>query len=111
MKTTESEDQIVELLFRNGTLTVAGIVLAFSLGFLTQWAGNPIPWKLTDLPSLILISAGIVLQLTALIRLLRHDSLIRRHFDRASSWLIGGVVVTSAGVISAIVIDFIELVV
>ena len=42
-------DERVEILFRNGTITVVGIVVAFSLGFLTHWAANPIPWQQSHL--------------------------------------------------------------
>ena len=34
---TPQKDERIEILFRNGTITVVGIVLAFSLGFLTHW--------------------------------------------------------------------------
>jgi hypothetical protein len=103
------EEPLVEMLFRNGTLTVVGIVLSFSLGFVTNWAGNPIPWTLVDLPTLALLVIGIIFQLMALRGLLRHDSLRRRSFDRATTTFIVGASFTSAGVISAIVIDLIQL--
>lgn len=103
-------EQRVELLFRNGTITVVGIILAFSLGFLTQWANNPIPWTLFDLPTIVLISAGIAIQLGALVKLLSHDSLVRSQFDKATRLFVVGLVTTVAGVISAVVIDFVQLV-
>ena len=104
------DEPLVEILFRNGTRTVVGILLSFSLTFVTQWAHNPIPWQLPDLPTLLLLMAGIVLQVLALKKLLRHDSLKRRVYDSAHRLFLGGVLVTSAGVVSAIVVDFIELV-
>lgn len=110
MTNYEPGEQRVELLFRNGTVTVVGIVLAFSLGFLTQWASNPIPWTMVDLPTVGLISLGITLQTIALLKLLQHTSLERTKFDRATSQFVAGVVSTVIGVISAIVIDFIQLV-
>jgi hypothetical protein len=78
-------------LFRNGTLTVSGILLSFSLSFVTQWANNPVPWMLTDLPTVVLLSAGIVFQIIALVRLLRHDSVedqdaLRRAEDPDAQW-------------------------
>lgn len=108
---SHENEPLVEMLFRNGTLTVAGILLSFSLTFVTQWAHNPIPWELTDLPTLILLAIGIMLQFTAIIILLRHDSLQRRVYDRASRCFLLGVGTTTAGVLSAIVIDFIQLLV
>lgn len=110
MTDQESSEQKVELLFRNGTLTVVGIMLAFSLNFITQWANNPLPWTLIDLPTLVLISIGILVQAIALTRLLRHDSVIKRQFDRASSIFVAGVFITAVGAISAIFIDFLQLV-
>ena len=105
----DENDQLVELLFRNGTLTVSGIVLSFSLGFVTQWTNNPIPWGLQDLPTVLLLSAGIVLQIMSLVRLLRHDSVRRSKYDRATRTMILGVSVTGAGVISGMVVDFVQL--
>ena len=96
----DENEQLVEMLFRNGTLTVSGIILSFSLTFLTQWANNPIPWTLIDLPTVILLSAGIVLQIAALIRFLGHDSIRRTIYDRAARHMIMGISVTGAGVIS-----------
>lgn len=103
------EEPRVELLFRNGTLTVMGIMLAFSLSFLTQWANNPIAWGLIDLPTIGLISGGILVQLVSLIRLLQHDSTIRASFDLATRIFVVGVALTTTGVIAAIVIDFVQL--
>lgn len=110
MELNETEEPRVELLFRNGTLTVIGIMLAFSLNFLTQWANNPIAWGLVDLPTIALISGGIVVQMVALIRLLHHDSTIRAYFDLATRIFVVGMGLTTAGVIAGIVIDFLLLV-
>ncbi|RDE10162.1 hypothetical protein [Pelagibacterium lacus] len=109
MQDNESEP-LVEMLFRNGTLTVVAVVLSFSLSFVTQWAHNPIPWAFSDRPTLLLLSVGIVCQGISLALLLRHDSVKRRIYDRASWWFIAGIASTGAGVISAIVVDFIQLV-
>lgn len=106
----DENEQLVEMLFRNGTLTVSGILLSFSLTFVTQWANNPIPWTLEDLPTVILLSSGIISQIVALVGLLRHDSIKRVMYDRAARYMIVGVGFTGIGVISAVVIDFIKLV-
>jgi hypothetical protein len=105
----DDNEQLVEMLFRNGTLTVSGILLSFSLSFVTQWANNPVAWTLTDLPTVILLSAGIVCQITALVKLLRHDSVKRTMYDRATRYMVAGVSLTGTGVISAMVIDLIKL--
>jgi hypothetical protein len=112
MRSTGNENEpLVEMVFRNGTLTVVGILLSFSLTFVTQWAHNPIPWELADLPTLLLLGTGIVLQFMALMILLRHDCLHRVVYDRASRFFKLGIGTTTAGVLSAIVIDFIQLLV
>ncbi|MBS9721059.1 hypothetical protein JYU29_10215 [Tianweitania sp. BSSL-BM11] len=107
----DENEPLVEMVFRNGTLTIVGILLSFSLTFVTQWAHNPIPWQLDDLPTLILLGGGIMLQFRALMILLRHDCLRRAVYDRASFSFKIGVGTTTAGVLSAIVIDLIELIV
>lgn len=104
------EQPKVEMLFRNGTLTAVCILLSFSLTFVTQWAHNPVPWGLADLPTLVLLSLGIVMQVISLKNLLKHDSLERGPFDAATRLFVRGVVATSLGVISAIVVDFFILI-
>ncbi|TWG50032.1 MULTISPECIES: hypothetical protein [unclassified Aminobacter] len=103
------DDQLVELLFRNGTITVIGIVLSFSLSFVTQWANNPVPWELDDLPALACLFLGIAAQLRSLLVMLGHDSLKRRVFDRASRTFMIGVLLIAAGVLAAIIADLVAL--
>ena len=105
----DDNEQLVEMLFRNGTLTVSGILLSFSLSFVTQWANNPIPWSLSDLPTVLLLSGGIVFQIIALVRLLRHDSVKRTMYDKATRYMIMGVSLTGTGVISAMIVDLVKL--
>jgi len=105
MKLNDHDEHLIETVFRNGTITVVGVVLSFSLGFLTQWASNPIPWKLPDLPTLILISIGIGLQLRSLALLLKTESLKKTVYDRASRYFLRGIVTTGSGVFLAIVIE------
>lgn len=105
----DNNEPLVEMLFRNGTLTVSGILLSFSLSFVTQWANNPVPWKLTDLPTVLLLLGGIVLQIVALVGLLRHDSVKRAMYDRAARLMIWGISSTGTGVASAMVIDLLML--
>ncbi|MCD2181378.1 hypothetical protein [Rhizobium sp. GN54] len=95
----------VGVLFRNGNLTVFGIVLSFSLGFLNTWASNPNEWQLTDLPTLILISTGIVFQARALWRLLRPNSLQKSVFEAGNRLFAVGLLLTAVGVIMSIAID------
>ncbi|WSH24936.1 hypothetical protein U8Q07_33255 (plasmid) [Rhizobium ruizarguesonis] len=90
MNLNDDDEHLIETLFRNGTITVVGVVLSFSLGFLTQWASNPIPWRLADLPTLVVITIGIVFQLRSLALLLQTSSLkksrLRQGKPAISEW-------------------------
>lgn len=108
---SEDSEPVVEMLFRNGTLTVVGILLSFSLTFVTQWAHNPLPWDLFDLPTILLLIAGIGFQAYALVVFLRHDSLRRLVYDHGAKCFITGICLTAAGVIGAVVIDFVQILV
>lgn len=103
------QDELVETIFRNGTLTVVGIVLAFSLGFVTHWAANPIPWQPEDGFALFPILVGIGLQIRALSALLKHECLRKRSFERANRLFMLGLILTSGGVMLAILFDFFEV--
>lgn len=109
MDRNDHDEHLIETVFRNGTITVVGVVLSFSLGFLTQWASNPIPWTIADLPTLFLISIGVGLQLRSLALLLRTESLKKSVYDRASRYFLRGIVTTGSGVFVAIVIDTVRL--
>ncbi|MDR6635405.1 hypothetical protein J2X72_004219 [Phyllobacterium sp. 1468] len=109
MNLNDDDEHLIETLFRNGTITVVGVVLSFSLGFLTQWASNPIPWRLTDLPTLVVIAIGIVFQLRSLALLLQTSSLKKVVYDKASRLFLHGVMITGAGVFLAILIDTFRL--
>jgi hypothetical protein len=109
MNLNDDNEQLIETLFRNGTLTVVGIVLSFSLGFLSQWANNPLPWKWIDAPPVLLLCLGIIWQIAALIGLLKPTVLKKDIFEKSNRKFVIGVILTSAGVFSAIVIDLAKL--
>ncbi|TPN74908.1 hypothetical protein FJ987_28565 [Mesorhizobium sp. CU2] len=100
------KEELVETTFRNGTVTTVGILLAFSLGFITHWAANPIPWQAYHLIAVLPILVGIALQMRALAMLLDIKSLQRRIFERANRIFITGLVFTACGVGGAILLDF-----
>jgi hypothetical protein len=104
VSTSDSEPP-VEPVFRNGTVTVVGIFLAFSLGFMSQWAGNPLPTQPIDAPIILLLSVGVVLQIYALARLLDLRSTERRVYNHAKNVFLVAVSIMSLGVVSALVID------
>ena len=86
-----------------------GILLAFSLGFVTHWAANPIPWQLHHLLAVVPILVGIALQMRALSLLLDLDSLRRPIYERANRIFMAGIILTACGVGLAILLDVFEV--
>ncbi|MEI9426288.1 hypothetical protein [Mesorhizobium sp. Cs1299R1N3] len=109
MDQQDPKEEPIETVFRNGTVTVVGILLAFSLGFVTHWAANPVPWRLYDLFAVVPILAGIALQMRALSILLEISSLRRQVFERANRIFMFGLVLTACGVGLAILLDVFEM--
>lgn len=101
--------ECIEAVFRNGSVTVVGVVAGFSLSFLTAWAANPLPWQLHDLVGLVPLMIGIALQLAALAGLLQPSSLERPRYDRAVRLFLIGLVLVAAGVVIAIGIDAVKV--
>ena len=108
MDEQDPKEDLIEPVFRNGTVTTVGILLAFSLGFVTHWAANPIPWQLHHLLAVVPILVGIALQMRALSNLLHLKSLRRSVHDRAIHIFITGMVMTFCGVGIAILLDVVE---
>jgi hypothetical protein len=103
--TEKKGEERIEILFRNGTITVVGIVVAFSLGFLTHWASNPIPWQQSHLVAVAPIIIGIALQMKSLSDLLHVESLRRSVHDRAVRLFLIGLILTFLGVGAAMLLD------
>src|SRR5262245_16086678 len=55
---------------RNGSITAIGIVLGFSLTFLSSWMHGPEPWDYIGIVILVTLASGIALQILSLSRLL-----------------------------------------
>ena len=80
---------------RNGSITAIGIVLGFSLTFLSSWMHGPEPWDYTGIVILLTVASGIALQIISLRRLLilpqapglRHSL---THHNRAATPLLVG---------------------
>ncbi|OHV88046.1 hypothetical protein [Mesorhizobium sp. ORS 3428] len=109
MDNQDPKEERVEPVFRNGTVTIVGILLAFSLGFITHWAANPIPWQTYHLIAVVPILVGIALQMRALAILLDIKSLQRTIHDRATRIFIAGLIFTACGVGLAILLDFFDI--
>jgi hypothetical protein len=99
----------IDATFRNGSVTAVGIILGFSLGFLSQWAANPIAWSRVDIMAAVPITLGIVLQGKAFADLLSVESLLVRNYDRAKNLFLAGLALVAAGVAVAILLDILGL--
>ena len=109
MDNQDPKEDLIEPVFRNGTITTVGILLAFSLGFVTHWAANPIPWQIHHLLAVVPILVGIALQMRALSLLLNVDSLRRQIYERANRIFMAGIILTACGVGLAILLDFFDI--
>ncbi len=109
MSDRDAQTRDIEAVFRNGSVTVVGVLAGFSLTFLTAWAANPTPWQLHDLIGIVPLAAGIVFQLIALAALLHPNSLERARYDRAIRIFLIGLVLASSGVALAIGVDAITV--
>ena len=99
------ETDRIEAVFRNGSVTVVGVIVGFSLTFLTAWASNPLPWSLYDLYGIVPLIAGVVAQLFSLAALLRPDSLEMPRYERAIRVFLIGLGLVALGVAIAIGVD------
>jgi hypothetical protein len=100
----ESPERI-EATFRNGSVTVVGVIVGFTLTFLTSWATAPTPWHIHDLLGVVPLAGGAVLQLVSLASLLRTNSLERPVYDRAVRYFLTGLVLVSLGLVVVIALD------
>ena len=99
----------IDATFRNGSVTAVGIILGFSLGFLSQWAANPIAWSKVDIAAAIPIVLGIMLQAKAFADLLSTASLFARNYERARAVFLLGLALVAAGIAVALLLDVLGL--
>lgn len=107
MGDSEAGRERIDSSFRYGSNIIIGVLTGFSLAFLTAWAANPIPWGFKDLPAILPLVAGIVLELVAVWMLLDPRSLELARYRRAVRWFMTGVILVGIGVTMAIAVDFI----
>jgi hypothetical protein len=105
----DEPERRIDSTFRNGSVTAVGIILGFSLGFLSQWASNPIAWSKVDILAAIPIIGGIALQGKAFADLLSPDSLLLQRYERARRVFLLGLALVAAGVMMAILLDILGL--
>ena len=105
----EPEPGRIQATFRNGSITTVGIVLGFSLSFVSAWASSPMPWSRSDLLVVVPMVLGIVLQVVAMAKLLSPRSLILAIHEQARVSFLAGVVLVAAGIAVALVLDVLGL--
>jgi hypothetical protein len=107
--TTGDGIERIEPSFRHGTITAVGVMTAFSLGFLTAWGANPLPWGAKDLYALIPILIGVILEMIALGLLLDPNCLELRRYRTAIRIFLPGMALVAVGVALALVVDYVSL--
>jgi len=107
---SRGEPERIESSFRHGSITAVGVFTAFSLGFLTAWGANPIPWGLKDLFALIPIAAGVVFEMLALAKLLDPRALEMPRYKTAIRLFLIGMVLVAIGAAAALVVDYVSTV-
>jgi hypothetical protein len=101
------ERTTIDATFRNGSITAIGVVVGFSLGFLSRWAGLPGSWSHSDIVAVTAITLGIVLQIRALASLLSVNSLVIARYSRSVRIFVVGLILVVFGVAAAIFADLI----
>ncbi|MGO4386029.1 hypothetical protein AB4Y85_00685 [Microvirga sp. 2YAF29] len=101
----EPVENKIDSTFRNGSITAIGVVVGFSLGFLSRWSALPGDWTKSDLISVALITLGLALQVKALADLLLISSLHLKKYNRSVRIFLTGLILVSLGVIFAVFAD------
>ncbi len=99
------KEEKIDSTFRNGSITAIGVVVGFSLGFLSRWSALPGEWSTSDLFSVGLITLGLALQVKSLADLLLVSSLQLKRYNRSVRIFLAGLILVSLGVILAIFAD------
>ena len=88
---------------RNGSISAIAIVLGFALTFTGTWTQGDNPWSVQSLSVMLLAAPGIVLQLQALICLMRVPVVnVKEHGGITARFRLGICVVLFAYVINTI---------
>jgi hypothetical protein len=102
-------EEKIDATFRNGSLTAAGIILGFSLNFISHWVSNPNDWSRIDILPMLCLTIGIVIQVKVFADLLARDSLIAAKYDRSRRLFLIGLGIVAAGIGLALVNDILGL--
>jgi len=104
-KDSDEPSERIDSTFRNGSITAIGVVVGFSLGFLSRWSALPGEWSATDLISVALITVGLGLQVKSLADLLLVTSLELKRYNRSIRYFLTGLTLVALGVIFAVFAD------
>ncbi len=107
--TKPGPDEKIDATFRNGSLTAAGIILGFSLNFISHWVSNPNDWSRIDILPMLLLTIGIGIQVKVFADLLARDSLNAAKYDRSRRLFLIGLGIVAAGIGLALVNDILGL--
>ncbi|MBX5157797.1 MULTISPECIES: hypothetical protein [unclassified Rhizobium] len=99
----------IDATFRNGSLTATGIILGFSLNFISVWVSNPNDWSRIDILPMLFLTIGIAIQVKVFADLLARNSLIAVKYDRSRRLFLIGLGVVAAGIGIALVNDILGL--
>jgi hypothetical protein len=99
------EQQRIDSTFRNGSVTAIGVVVGFSVGFLSRWSALPGEWMHSDLVSVALITLGLALQVKSLADLLLVSSLEVKRDNRSIRFFLTGLILVGLGVVLAVFAD------
>ncbi|WP_114943714.1 hypothetical protein [Microvirga calopogonii] len=102
---TTEDLQRVDATFRNGSIMAIGVIVGFSLGFLSRWSALPGEWSHSDLVSVALITLGLALQVKALADLLLVSSLLLDRYNRSVRFFLAGLILVGLGVVLAVFAD------
>jgi hypothetical protein len=105
----EQDGERVNANFRNGTLTTCGVLVGFSLGFLSQWSLMSGSWHAIDVAAAGVIAVGIALQMNALRLLFHVDSLLRANYERSVRHFLAGLYLAGLGVALALFVSLLGL--
>ncbi|MBB4477611.1 hypothetical protein GGE46_000152 [Rhizobium etli] len=102
-------DEKIDATFRNGSLTATGIILGFSLNFISLWVSNPNDWSRVDLLPMAFLTVGIAFQVKVFADLLARDSLLAVKYDRARRLFLIGLSIVAIGMGIALLNDILGL--
>lgn len=102
-------DEKIDATFRNGSLTATGIILGFSLNFISLWVSNPNDWSRVDLLPMAFLTVGIAIQVKVFADLLARDSLLAVKYDRARRLFLIGLSIVAIGMGIALLNDILGL--